>query len=104
MFSLKVLEITKVYSQADNSDILEVRFSVLDEQGNQVEELKHGFPLTHTQDDIKAELAKFLDTYHKDQELKAKNAEYDRLQAKADETISSLTGFEISGKIEENTQ
>lgn len=99
MFTLKVVKSEKLFSQADNSDILNVEISVLDEDGQEVEVRKLGFAITLTEEEVKAELQKFTDTYNLDARQKEANKEHEKAQKNADEVIEALTGESFSETI-----
>ena len=101
MFTLEVLKVEKLFSQADNSDILNVEAQILDEDGKEVEVRKLGFPISLTEDEVKEELQKFINTYNLEVRQKEANAEHDAEQANADEVIEALTGESFSETIKE---
>lgn len=108
--TLKVLNIDKVDVQADNTTVQDVRIAFF-RNDEQVEEKRLSFPLDTTPDQLKEELAKVLATYNLEAEQAEVNAAHEAAHKTADETIQTMTGFELAPQegdtapqVEENAQ
>lgn len=115
MYSLRVDYIGKDNSQADNRDYLKVSVSIIEtknvpnpENPAEAQEVKEiveqknlGFPLDTPDDVLESELNKVLATFINDRDLAAKNAEHEKAQKKADETIAKFSGRQFSIELNE---
>lgn len=101
---LKVVSVTKEIHQETNSYFLDVsvELSTIDADGEVVatESKKYAYPFGSTAEEIKAELAKTLNLAISEDQDKILNAETERLNKQADETIADLDGFESNSEYE----
>lgn len=91
--SIKIKSISEAYSQSDNASFTEVEVEIL-KDGEVLGVRKYGFPLSHTKEDIEAEMVKLVQTLASDEQDKVKTEE----RAKAMENLESskeLIGKEI---------
>lgn len=99
MFTLTVKSIQKVYSPADNNDVIEVACAIVEPSNEEhaddteVEVRKLAFPIATEKEALKIELQKFIDNYNLEYKQKLENAEHNRQQAQADETIAEVDGM-----------
>lgn len=78
----------------DNVEILNVVFDIMD--GDKVvEERKLGYPLETVQEDIEADLSKFLKSYLRDIEIGEVTKRSEELNKNANEIKENLEGTEI---------
>jgi hypothetical protein len=80
--------------QADNNTVLDVLVELY-EGDTKIEDRRLNFPLATSQDELKFELTKFLDTYNSERNQAEVNAEQEAAHAQADETIAALEGFTV---------
>lgn len=95
MYTGKIKKIEKFILQADNQTYLDVEVDVL-KDGEIVETRKLGFPLDTGNEEIEAQVKKFIETYASDQALAEQSKKVEAANKKADEAIASLTGKEIN--------
>lgn len=96
MYTLKVNTIEKVYSPADNADVLEVSATLMGNPDEPIVERKLAFPLSMDKEELKNELQKYVDNYNLEYKQSLENAERDRQQAQADDTIAEVNGMEFT--------
>lgn len=80
---------------SDGTEQLAVHLNIIDTSGEKpvvVAEPKLGFPLTHSKDQIVAELKAYLQNYKTEQANKVENKERDEQDATLTETIEYLRG------------
>lgn len=99
MFTLTVKEAKKEYFQAENKEKLVVYFTINTLDGEkkvkEVEIRSLAFDLDISEEDLKAELKRYIDSYNTEAEMKVKNEANDKAQATADETIANIKGLEL---------
>lgn len=91
--TLKVSNVSKEYSPADNKNVLKVDFEILDGETAEVRSL--AFPLETTPDQLKTELTNYLNNYNLEKKQAEINAAQDAAEAQADETIAAISGLEL---------
>lgn len=87
----------KVMHQETGTYFLDVRFDLMDGEVN-LGERSLGFPIDTDEAVIKSEIVKYCNAAQVDAEFAVKNADFEAQTAKADETISKLTGIEIKAE------
>lgn len=119
VYSTKILEAEKVTVQEDNSTLISVQFQVIKTGERELTEadfadeslkeklagkkvgdiaemtdvstpLRQGFALSHTAEEIQAELEKHAKLMQQEDESRVTNSERDNLNAQADATIVAL--------------
>lgn len=100
MFNGIVNSIKKDVDQATNVDFLDVEIGIYkasdeQEEAELVETRKLSFPLNTTDEEMKVELQKYMDTYNSDFKLAQDSKEHDAAHAQADKVIESMTGVVI---------
>lgn len=93
MFTLKVVKSSKQYFQAEQKEKIVVDFDLV--EGETIEPRSLAFELDDSTDIIKEALQKYVDNYNNEIESAKANAEQYAANAKANETLESLDGFEI---------
>jgi hypothetical protein len=96
MYTAKIVSVEKGHLQEDNSDFLDVRFELSDGKTKLVK--KEGFPLDTSEEVIQKTVQAHLDLLKEEKLQAKKNEKAEALQAKADETISSLVGKKFKTK------
>ena len=113
MYTAKINTLHKIYSQADNGDVFELRIDIfedsleLQENGDlpePIETRSFSYPLTTTEDEMKEEVQKFIENYNAEKKLAAANEESDKIHAEADKVIENLTGAEFTSHNDEEDE
>ncbi len=94
-YKSKIKNIDKYTSQADNQTCLDVHIEIIDLDGKVVEGRRLTFPLETTEQEIEAEIKKFISTYTHDKELAEASAKVEAAHREADKAITNLTGKTI---------
>lgn len=90
----KIKIITRGRIVDDGSEFLEAHLEI--KNGKDVVEVrKFAYPLETTEEEITADLEKFMATYESDIALAAETKVSDKLNTKAEKTIQGLTGKQI---------
>jgi hypothetical protein len=94
MLTAKIKSAKKEVSLVDNASYLDIHIDILSD-GAVVTERAFAFPLTMTEEDIKAEVAKYLVMYENDHKLAADAEAKAKAEVAAEEVLSKLTDIEI---------
>lgn len=97
MFTVQVSDVSKIYSQADNAEVFEVTLKIA-KDGEEVEERKLAFPLSTPEDTMNEEIQKFINQYQAEAKMAEENAEKDKIEAQATETMANLKGAEFAAQ------
>lgn len=94
MHSLKIISIKKMFSGADNAEILDVAVELFKGKKS-LGVRKYGYPLSISIDAVKEELGKIVQALDTEEENKERQEVLDRAHKIADVTIDELTGAVI---------
>jgi hypothetical protein len=87
--TIKINSVEKLFSQADNSEMLDVNFTF----GKVTRRLL--FALDTTKKQIKEELKAYVDNHEQELKMAKENEKREKADKQADKLIESLTGQEI---------
>lgn len=94
-YSIRITDAEKMTVQDSGEHLLSVLFTV-SKDGEPVRQMRHGFSLDTTVEELEAEAAKLLDTFVRDTENGERTAEFAAKDAQADKTIAAMVGKEIT--------
>lgn len=94
-YTAKIIKVKQEISLENNTPYLDVLFHLFDENGENVAERRHAFPLDTPEEKIIAEVKEYCVMYQNDTETAAKAEAESKLRAEADEKINKLEGVEI---------
>lgn len=94
MHTARINKVAKEILQENNTTFIDVGFDVLLD-GEVVQSRRHGYPLDATQEEIEADIKKYVETFADDAARAEANKKVEELQQKADEIITNLTGKEL---------
>lgn len=104
-YTITIKSIDKQLSQVDNQQILDVTVGVnlVEEKKPPLEvfERRLTFPLATTQEQLQAELGRYLEAIVSEQMQAQAQAQADQAQAKADELIKNNTGQTLTLNLQE---
>jgi len=87
---VQITSINKDHNISDNTDFLDVKFDLMDEEDNVIESVSLGFDVDKDTDYIKDEVTKYLKMRQLDEENSINNTESNELNKKIDKTIVEL--------------
>lgn len=90
MYKAKIIDVSKIFSHADNSDMLSVEFDIIDDAETVLANRKLGFALDTSEDAIRDELHRYVDAFKNDEVIAEASASIEAANATADETIAAL--------------
>lgn len=96
MATIEILQVVKDTIVKTGERFLNVQAQIVD--GKKKHPRNFGFNLETTTDEIEAELEKALLLYEDEKAQAAANAETDKAEANADETIAALEGVSITSE------
>jgi hypothetical protein len=95
MISIKIQAADKITVQDTGEQLLSVLFEI--RSGEKVLKTgRHGFPLGITVPELEAEMQAILAAFTKDTDTAEAKAEFEAMDAQADETIAEMVGIEIT--------
>jgi len=103
-YSLKVKDTQREYVLDNKDEQLVVTISVLNEEGEEVEERKLGFIKTISVEEVQVELQNFLTNYQIEADGREAQVALDEENEQINETMNSLQDLEISAIMEDDDE